>query len=73
MNLFNASFALAEQNGFVKTYESQYGVDFQKDSISLSIERLEDGVIFIKGRKRPRYFGSRIQSIEELQEFFNEL
>ena len=72
-NLFNSSFALAEANGFEKTFEGQYGIDFQKDDISLSIEKSEDGTVFIKGRKRPRYFGSRIQSIEELKEFFSGL
>jgi hypothetical protein len=69
-SLFHLSLMTAEEHGFIKTYEGQYGIDFQKDKISLSIERLEDEAVFVKGRKRPRYFGSRIQSIEELKEFF---
>lgn len=71
--LYDIALETAIKNGFEKTFEGNCGADFQRNKITLSIEKQEDSSVLIKGRKRPRYFGSRIKSEVELKSFFKDL
>ena len=71
--LYDIALETAIKNGFEKTFEGNCGADFQRNKITLSIEKQEDSSVLIKGRKRPRYFGSRIKSEVELKSFFEDL
>ena len=71
--LYDVALEIAIQNGFEKTFESDSGADLQRENITLSVEKQKDNSLFIKGRKRPRYFGSRVNNETELKDFFKDL
>lgn len=72
-NLYEAALETAIQNGFEKTFECDSGTDFQRENITLSVEKQKDSSLFIKVRKRPCYFGSRVNNETELKSFFKDL